>query len=176
MSHIHTCSMTSHYGEDTCQQRFFNIDLHWQSCIFALSHFYHNPVWLIAEPSNLRFTIPRIRQPISLASLTPDSRSVSPRIQTILRLNSNFAVSKRFAFCCEIAKAILLDGLLTQLLGLLIVVAVYNWCYVLLLYPLALDVKTLETRRSLVFDGIDIDANGKHCRLKVADEPICTRC
>ena len=58
------------------------------------------------------------------------------------------------------------------LFDLLIVVAVQHWCYVLLLYPLALDVKTLETRRSLVFDGIDIDANGKHCRLKVADENI----
>ena len=72
----------------------------------------------------------------------------------------------------KLQKAILLDGLLTHLLVLLIVVAVEHWCYVLLLYPLALDVKTLETRRSLVFDGIDIDANGKHCRLKVADENI----
>ena len=83
-----------------------------------------NPVWLITEQSNLRFTIPRIRQPISSASLTPDSRSIPPRIQTILRLDSNFAVSKRFAFCCEIAKAILLDGLLTHLLVLRIGVAV----------------------------------------------------
>ena len=43
MSHIHRCSMTSQYGEDTCQQRFFNIDLHWQSWIFSLSLFHNKP-------------------------------------------------------------------------------------------------------------------------------------
>ena len=46
----------------------------------------------------------------------------------------------------------------------------------LLLYHLARDVKTLETQRSLVFDGIDIEANGKHCRLKVDDENIACLC
>ena len=107
------------YGEDTCQQRFFNIDLYWQSWIFSLTPSTINPVWLITELSNLRFTILRIQQSISSASLTPDFQSISPRIQTILRLDSNFAVSKRVVFCCEIAKAVLLDGLLTHLLVLL---------------------------------------------------------
>ena len=131
MSHIHTCSMTSHYGEDTCQQRFFNdnIDLHWQSCIFSLSHFYHKPCIncdCMAHYGAKQFALHHSPHPTThfLASLTPDSRSISPRKQTILRLDSNFAVSKRFAFCCEVAKAILLNGLLTHLLVLLIVVAV----------------------------------------------------
>ena len=35
---------------------------------------------------------------------------------------------------------------------------------------LALGVKMFETRQSVMFDGIEIEANRKHSRLKVSDE------
>ena len=74
---------------------------------FSHSVFTIDPVCFIAKQCNLRFAIPCIWQLISLASLTPDSRSLSARIglQTILTRTLQFP--KRFALC-KIAKAITL--------------------------------------------------------------------
>ena len=58
-------------------------DLHCQSWILSVS-FTIKLVCFITEQSHLRFAIPCTRQIMSLTNLTPGSRTISSRIQTIL--------------------------------------------------------------------------------------------
>ena len=85
-------------------------------------------------------------------------------------LTLNCAVFKRFSSVLRNWEGNSFDCPLSHLIALPIVVLVWSWCYVIILHSLALGVKTFDTRRSLVFDDIEIEANGKRSRLKVSDD------
>ena len=55
------------------------VNLEFYQCLFTIKL-----VCFITEQSHLRFAIPCTRQIISLTNLTPGSRTISSRIQTIL--------------------------------------------------------------------------------------------
>ena len=78
--------MTSQYWENThtCCDRIrwdsiCTVNLEFYQCLFTIKL-----VCFITEQSHLRFAIPCTRQIISLTNLTPGSRTISSRIQTIL--------------------------------------------------------------------------------------------
>ena len=91
--------MTSQYWENThtCCDRIrwdsiCTVNLEFYQCLFTIKL-----VCFITEQSHLRFAIPCTRQIMSLTNLTPGSRTISSRIQTILTRALQFLNASPFA-------------------------------------------------------------------------------